>query len=85
MSFTPRQVAFVKACMDLRAAAPTAWDDFLAAVDAEVAAAKDLCVSSPQDLLVNAQGRAQALVNFARQLRDAPNLAERMHEKRILR
>lgn len=76
MSRTDRDLALAQAACRLRAAAPSAWDEFTQAFQAYSTEVRDSFLTTPQADLAIIQGQARACAALLNVLRDAPRLVD---------
>ena len=79
----PDMTKLVDRAMNLRGQAPEAWDEFLAAVRDYSAQVTAEMVRCPPELLSRAQGMAIQAGEISGILNDAPNLYEKMLQRKM--
>ena len=65
----------------LKRAAPNAWGEFVASLEALYSEAATLCVQAPADQILMRQGRAQQLGELALDLKSCIETAEKLEAK----
>jgi hypothetical protein len=81
MSYFEKELELCRAAVRLRAASPTAWDDFVISLANYSTEVTRLCISSAPDVLLREQGKAQAVALLVGTLHEAPATVERMAQK----
>lgn len=72
----------VIAAVELRGAAPAAWETFVAAVRVHAAAQVSEMLKCPPEMLLKAQGMAQGANEISQLLINAPKLYGELQERR---
>lgn len=70
-----------KAALEVRAASPARWDEFVKAFAAYSTHVRDRFLTEPADRLQNIQGQALACAVLTDLLRDAPRLVEQAQRR----
>jgi hypothetical protein len=74
----PAEHILLQAVVTLKSSDPVAWANFMTALEARAVELRDQCVAAPKDILEITQGRAQAMRDLVKLLKDAPELARRL-------
>jgi predicted Zn-dependent protease with MMP-like domain len=75
------QMVLAKFCMRLRALDERAWDDFVQCFDAYTTEVTVAVTEAPQDKILNAQGRAQAMLIMLNTFRNCAELSQQRPPK----